>query len=69
MARKRINIMDVDTEQALCGAVLAYPDRAIPLAQGIVQPEDFVDDRHRRVWIATMTRYTSGQNIDAFTIA
>lgn len=53
----------IDVEQALLGAILQNPE-ALDRARAHVQPEDFLEDVHRHVFLVMCERRDAGQSID-----
>ena len=58
---------DADAEMATLGAILGDPDN-IPLALGIVQPDDFYIERHRLMYAAIIRLYERDQPADLVTL-
>jgi len=63
----RQRLIDVDTERAVCGAVLIDPDQLLSLA-GTLQPADFANERLRWVYEAALELYRQQQPIDQVTM-
>jgi replicative DNA helicase len=55
---------DPDAEVALVGACLYAADRAVPLAAGLVAPEDFYVPAHGNIYAAVIDLHGGGAHVD-----
>ncbi len=64
---KRILPHDSETERALLGALLIYPDR-IPVAREYVTEDDFYDKRYGLTFGAMIAMHSENVSIDPVTL-
>lgn len=63
----RLQPHDLDVERAILGAIVLDPP-ALSLAQELLNPDDFYDGRHRRIFAAIADLAGRGEGLDLLTI-
>jgi replicative DNA helicase len=66
--RAKIPPQNLDAEASLLGAILIDADAIVKIAD-IVDPEDFYDERHRRIYEAILQLYEKHSPIDVLTLS
>ena len=59
---------NLDAERFVLGAILVAPNQW-PLAAGILGPDHFDSEEHRKIWLALSEQSNSGERIDSVTLA
>jgi replicative DNA helicase len=66
-ALDRLPPQNVEAEQSVIGAIL-LENESLPSAMGLLKPEDFYKDSHRKIFAAMLELYEKNEPIDLITL-